>query len=275
MTTARRIDLTPATFLIPLKFDSLERVRNLRLVLRFLTRHADTLILVAETGPVPAMAPHLRDLGPAVRYAFVPDDRPFFHRTRLLNRLVRETRTPVAVVCDADVVCRPANLRQALRLTLGEADVVLPYDGRFLDVPEALIARLLGDPRQFPREEECRLLYPDGTGGMVFFKKASLVAAGLYNERFKSWGHEDRELLLRLAAFGFRLERVPGPMLHLHHPRFADSHPMKNPYFAANTREYERLRALDAASLRAEAVAFPWLAETDAPLFEPMPEGNA
>lgn len=267
-----RLDLTAATFLVPLKFDSLERVRNLLVVLRVLTRQVDTTILLAETGPSPAFAPHLADVAPSVRYAFVPEDQPFFHRTRLLNRLIREADTPVVVVCDADVVCRPAALRQALRLARGEADVVLPYDGRFLDVPEPLIPRLLGDPRQYPEEKDCRLLYPDGTGGMVFFKKASLTAAGLYNERFKSWGHEDRELLARLAAFGFCLRRVPGPMLHLHHPRFADSHPMKNPYFADNTREYERLTALDPARIRAEAAIFPWRTEHLPPLFARPPE---
>ncbi len=270
--TPRRVDLTRATFLIPLKFDSLERVRNLLVALRVLTRYADTAIRLVETGRRPSFEPHLRGLGRAVRYAFLPDDAPFFHRTRLLNRMVLEAATPVVVVCDADVACHPANLRRAIRLAEGEADVVLPYDGRFLDVPEPLIPRLLGDPQRFPGEKECRLLYPDGTGGMVFFKKACLLAAGLYNERFKSWGHEDRELLHRLAVFGHPVRRVAGPMLHLHHPRFADSHPMKNPHFAANCREYDRIRALAPEALAAEAAAFPWLAETNPPLF---PENGA
>jgi hypothetical protein len=234
-------------------------------MLRFFAHHVETCLVLTETGPQPRFAPHLSDLPPGARYGFVPDDRPFFHRTRLLNRMLRACPTPVAVVCDADVVCHPAQLKRALAAVLDGADMVLPYDGRFLDVPEALVPRLLGPPAGFPGPRECPALYEDGTGGMVFFRKASLLAAGLYNERFLSWGHEDRELLHRLTGLGFRFERLPGCMLHLHHPRHADSHPMKNPHFAANTREYERVRAMGETELRAAVAAFPWLDEAAAP----------
>lgn len=261
---AAKIDLTQATFLVPLKFDSLERVRNLLVMLRFLSRHVETTVTLTETGAHPAFPPHLAELPAMARYDFVPDARPFFHRTRLLNRMLRACATPVAVVCDADVVCHPAQLKRAMAAIAGGADMVLPYDGRFLDVPEAHIPRLLGPPAGFPGPKECAVLYADGTGGMVFFRKERLCAAGLYNERFRSWGHEDRELLHRMTMLGYRFTRVPGCMLHLHHPRHADSHPMKNPYFADNTQEYERMRALDRQALRAAAAAFPWRDATDA-----------
>ncbi|WP_300154705.1 galactosyltransferase-related protein [Solidesulfovibrio sp.] len=264
-----KIDLTQATVLVTLKFDSVERVRNLMVVLRFLERHVATRALLHETGDAPRFQAHLGALPACASYAFVPDDSPFFHRTRLLNRMLRQVATPLVVVYDVDAICHPAQLRRARDAVLGGADVAFPHDGRCLDVPEALIPRLLGPPAGFPGPGECRTLYPDATGGVVFFRKASLVAAGLYNERFRSWGHEDRELLHRMTTLGYAVARIPGCVLHMRHPRHADSHPEKNPHYAANTAEYERVKAMDETELRAVVAGFPWLRE------EAVMEGDA
>ena len=155
-------------------------------------------------------------------------------------------------------MCHPANLQRACRLVRQGADIALPYSGLCLDVPEPVKPRMLGAPKDFPRVNELGVLYPDATGGAVVFARESLLAAGGYNEYFKSWGHEDREVLHRMQGLGCRLETVAGHIYHLRHPRNRDSHPDRNPHYAENCREYERVLAMDRETLRRYVAAFPW-----------------
>ncbi len=74
-------DLKRATFLIPVKFDSLERVRNLKIVLRFLSTYVETSILVMEIGRQCYFRQQIEDLLDRVEYVFAKDDEDFFHRT--------------------------------------------------------------------------------------------------------------------------------------------------------------------------------------------------
>lgn len=254
-----RYDLRQATVLLTVAFDSLERVRNLKVVLRFLRTHCDVVIHVLESGPTPVFKDHIAEHLPHIRYDFVADTGPFFHKTRHLNHLLAACDTDVVIVYDADIVCHPANLHRAFRMVREGADISLPYSGLCLDVPEPVIPRLMGRPRDFPGIRELSVLYPDATGGVVLFARESLLAAGGYNEYFKSWGHEDREVLQRMRTLGHRLATVNGHIYHLRHPRNKDSHPERNPYYAANCREYERVKAMDRESLRRYVAGFPWL----------------
>lgn len=201
----------------------------------------------------------IEDLLDRVEYVFAKDDEDFFHRTRYLNVMIHMCKTDVAVVCDADVVCHPANIKRAYKFILEGCDVALPYSGLFLDVPEIRIPKLLGSPNDFPRVHDCNVLYRDGTGGMVFFNKQSICTAGYYNENFKSWGHEDRKLLHRMKMFGQQLKYVNGHMYHIHHPRYQDSHPMKNPYFGNNCNEYDKVKSMDLQQLKQYVENFSWI----------------
>jgi len=259
-----RYDLRQATFLLAVTCDTLERVRNLKVVLRFLRTSFDAGVHVLEAGPAPVFRDHIAEHLPHIRYDFLPDDSPFFYKTRLLNRLLAACDTDVAVVYDADILCHPANIRRAYALVRQGCDIALPYSGVCLDVPEPVIPRLMGEPRDYPGRGELRVLYPDATGGVVLFRRQSLLAAGGYNEYFKSWGHEDREVLRRMQGLGYRLETVPGHIYHLRHPRQRDSHPERNPHYAANCREYDRVLAMDPDTLRRYAAAFPWRAAGEA-----------
>lgn len=254
-----KFDLKNASFLILVKYDSLERVRNLKVVLNFLVKHFDTNILVLEIGKSIHFQQHIQSFEGNVQYEFINDGNDFFHRTKYLNALIRKSDTDVVAITDADTICHPANIRRAYQFILDRIAVSLPYSGLFLDVPDPLIPNFLHSPKQFPAPGSCNVLYEDGTGGLVFFDKKSIAAAGYYNEYFKSWGHEDRELLHRMDMLGFQKKVVSGHMYHLHHPRYQDSHPVKNPYFNDNCKEYDKVRNMGLEELKHYIGDFEWI----------------
>ncbi|MYL82450.1 hypothetical protein GTA51_04765 [Desulfovibrio aerotolerans] len=254
-----KYDLRNASFLILVKYDSLERVRNLNIVLNFLIKHFDAAILMLEIGKTRHFEQQINLYKDTIKYEFIEDGSDFFHRTKYLNVLIKKSRTDVVAITDADTICHPANIRRAYQFVLDGVAVSLPYSGLFLDVPESLIPNFLHSPKQFPAPGSCNVLYEDGTGGLVFFDKKSIAEAGYYNEYFKSWGHEDRELLHRMAMLDFQKKVVSGHMYHLHHPRYQDSHPVKNPYFNDNCKEYDKVKGMDLEELKNYIADFEWI----------------
>ena len=73
------------TFLMPLKVDSVIRIENLLVVIRYLQRHFQTHIVVLEVGSYNNGI--LRKLlNRDVEYRFMEDRDPVFHRTKYRNR---------------------------------------------------------------------------------------------------------------------------------------------------------------------------------------------
>ena len=80
------------TFIIPLRVDSLERERNLDLLLECLSKfdNADIRILEGDKKQLYQMKKEYRN----VVYSFVKDDDPVFYRTRYLNCLLYTSPSP-------------------------------------------------------------------------------------------------------------------------------------------------------------------------------------
>lgn len=257
-----RLQLDDLTITIPFRLDSRDRLLNLGVVTRALEAHATARVLVGTGCPedVAGVVP------PGTEVVAVPDPagQPF-HRTRILNRLAAMAATPLLANHDADVVVPLDQLAAAVaRLRSGEADLVLPYGGRMVDVP--LSAHPWLERADYASMPPARvgLLHPESVGGCVLWRASSFRAAGMENERFRSWGLEDVERVERAARLGLAVRRVDGVVYHLRHARGSDSDET-NRWFAANEKELARIRGLDPERLREEVGRWPWLAEAEAP----------
>jgi hypothetical protein len=233
MTPVSAADLT---VVIPFRHDLPERLENLGAVLAQLAAMlAGARVLVLENGPAPAAAALAARHG--AEWHGTRSEGPF-HRTAMLNEgMIGRARTPLAASWDTDALIHPAALAQALgRLRAGAgagaeagAGIVLPHDGRFVNVAgarrAALIARpdLAGLPPEAPvtaRRGEVSLMATGSVGGVVLVDRAAFAQAGGYHEQFRAWGFEDAELAARMARFGHRVEWTAGfPLVHLDHPR--------------------------------------------------------
>ncbi|CAO3429837.1 tetratricopeptide repeat protein [Azospirillum argentinense] len=255
-----RLDLRDVTILVPFRADSEDRKRNLRWIVSFLLKHADTAVLIGEdkAGPsdvADALGP---ELAARCRHLHLTgNDTPFTHKAHLLNRMVEAAETPIVALHDTDVVVDPVQYALARDAVRGGAAMAFPYNGLFFWILGREVHRFGHTLSAAPLNAVCPrfpLMHRDSPGGGAFFDRAALLAAGGYNERFVSWGYEDDEIVERLRRLGLRVERVPGPLYHLEHARPENSTD-RNPFIDTNKAELERIQAMDADALRAEIAA--------------------
>ncbi|WP_286845417.1 glycosyltransferase [Proteiniphilum sp. UBA5346] len=220
------MDLTnELTIVIPVRIDCTERKENLDAVLSSLlnTTRATVIILEADSkqrytcpGPVEK-----------VKYVFIEDNDPIFHRTRYLNKLLRMSETNIVGIWDTDVIIDASQIVDAAKSVKDGATLCYPYDGRFvfLGIEESEQAR--GDVTSFlgerDRKEVVSGLGRPSVGGAFIVNKKKYLQAGGENERFYGWGPEDAERLKRLEILEEPVSRVEGSLFHLYHPRGINS----------------------------------------------------
>ncbi len=255
-----RLDLRDVTMLMPFRADSDDRKRNLRWIVSFLLKHADTTILIGEdkAGPsdvADALGP---ELAARCRHLHLTgNDSHFTHKAHLVNRMAEAAETPIVALHDTDIVVDPVQYALARDAVRGGAAMAFPYNGLFFWILGREVHRFGHTLSAAPLNAVCPrfpLMHRNSPGGGAFFDRAALLESGGYNERFVSWGYEDDEIVERLRRLGLRVERVPGPLYHLEHARPENSTD-RNPFIDANKAELERIQAMDAAALRADIAA--------------------
>ncbi|PWC31140.1 tetratricopeptide repeat protein [Azospirillum sp. TSO35-2] len=255
-----RHDLRDTTVLIPFRADSDDRKRNLRWIVGFLLKHADTTILIGEdkdgaSDVADALGP---ELAARCRHLHLRgNDTPFTHKAHLINRMVEAAETPIVALHDTDIVVDPVQYVLARDAVRRGGGLVFPYNGLFFWIMGREVLRFGHTLSAAPLNAVCPrfpLMHRNSPGGGAFFNRERLLAAGGYNENFLSWGFEDDEIAERFRRLGLSVERVPGPLYHLEHARPANSSE-QNPFFEANRAELERVRAADGDRLRADIAA--------------------
>ena len=218
-----KTDLTDVSFLIPVRIDSKARLENLHEVLTFLKRHFDTTIIVLEADKGEQVKSNLTD-----KKIFIKDSDAIFHRTKYINRMIREAATRYLAVWDTDVILPFKQVADSvLQLRQGKADMVFPYDGHFYDVSSILRKVYLEfkDVNILEKnKEKMKLKYGShSVGGAFLVNKQVYEEAGLENEHFYGWGPEDAERVKRMEILGGKIARVAGNLYHLSHPRKSSS----------------------------------------------------
>lgn len=247
-------DLSDVTFLIPLRIDSGERLRNVITTTSWLLEHLDTNVIVgiADVASVQSL------LDARVKVIKIDDDpRLPFHVTRIFNELSRHVTTPLFVHYDTDVIIPIEQfLESAEMIRSNQYDVVLPYD-TWVSVPSDEIPVLLASedtghtPVGFPRS------LGDPLGGCVMRSMSNFIDVGMDNEHFIGWTPEDKERIHRAQSFGSRVTRIHGPMFHLEHPR-QTPRPYSDPYWQVGHAEFERIQTLTTKELHREVSDWPW-----------------
>ena len=100
-----RSPLKDVTFLLIVKFDTVERIENTVHIANYLYNHFNTNIILWEfgrwnNGIMQRMLPD------GVLYQFHEDVDPVFHRTHFLNNMIESVKTEFVAVWDVDVIIR-------------------------------------------------------------------------------------------------------------------------------------------------------------------------
>lgn len=241
-----KYDLKDVTFCIPIRLDSGVRSENLRISREYLLDNFDTTVLVGEQAPR------------QVDYSFLFEfPEGFFYKTKLLNSLYKLASTPIVVSYDCDVILPVEQLVSATEKIRNGYDFVYPFDSHFYDVDRSCIKQLIDKKFNEIPKDKLESLSTVSYGGCCFFNKERYKGAGYTNQNFKSWGLEDTEIWYRLMKLNFKLDRVPGFLYHMTHPRGVDSS-QSNPFHVQNYMEIVRVQDASADDLRSYIKTWTW-----------------
>jgi len=136
-------------------------------------------------------------------------------RSAARNSGVRKASGRIVVFLDDDMQTVPEFLRQHLNhYRDGERTVVLGNVHRAPEVPATALVRYLDSRGVQKLGPDDPIPFRYFSAGNVSMTRAFLVQAGLFDERFRSFGGEDLELGFRLAHNGARFVFSPNALAH-------------------------------------------------------------
>jgi hypothetical protein len=269
------INLSNVTFIIPLRIDSDDRLRNIILSTSFLLNNFECKVIIKESDEMSKFTAWAKLLIESVSdtknliYIFEENYDEHFHRTRLLNEMILETTTDIVVNYDCDIVLPISSYVQAKEmLDSKKYDVVYPY--RFGEKGERKVVIdtkvedendlniLLNFPliKEFVSEFNPEVLDQsygyaqnvNGLGwaeyGMVQFFNTKVYKEGyLENENFIAYAPEDVERHHRWNILGYKIGRIDNHAYHLEHKRTQNSW-FNNPFMQKNNKLWEYLKNL-------------------------------
>jgi glycosyltransferase involved in cell wall biosynthesis len=223
-------DLTDVTFVIPLRIESQQMIRNTDTVINYIGYHFNTSIYILEADEVQRYFPCYSKGN--IRYLFIEDRSEAFHRTKWINRLISMATTPYIAVWDADAIAPPGQVLESVqKLRAEEAVMSLPYDGRFYSCDKVscdLFKKYLDIQVLLKRTPVMSLIHGyHSVAGAYIVNKEIYLNTGGENENFFGWGPEDTERIKWMEIMNLAIHYSPGVMFHLWHPL------LKNSWFAS------------------------------------------
>ena len=277
-----KTDLTNTTYIVPLRIDTGDRLRNVILSTSYLLHNFDTTVMIKEvdserrfeTVALPIIE-RLVETDNLV-HIFEEDTRTddAFHRTKVLNDMVMESTTDIVVNYDTDLILPNSSYINAVQMLKGKYDVVYPYRlgnhaERKVNLPFTIATQ--EDMDNFENNEfvsnflnndfdyECfdpyffyyKSQFGEGYGeyGMVqFFNRQVYIDGYLENEGFIAYAPEDVERHHRWKTLGYNIGRVDEHAYHLEHERTQNSW-YHNPHMQRNNQLWEELKVLSKEDL--------------------------
>jgi len=257
-----KIDFKDATFIIPIRIESDDRLRNVITTLCFLASNFDTKIIVHEVDnesifkrdALPQIKEYLEDDISFLNHIFEPSDSLSFHRQRVLNDMLMMTDTSVVINYDCDILLPIESYVTAYNLLLSkESEVVYPYgDGDYqkqIFADDELVSDFLNNNFDFKILEKKSKTYMSKYGFVQFFNRQVYIDGGMENENFVAYAPEDVERFYRFTTLGYNVSRVESLVYHLEHKRTENSW-FNNPYMKSNNDEWEKIKKMKFEELK-------------------------
>jgi hypothetical protein len=258
----KKIDLSNATFIVPIRLESDDRLRNVITSLCYILANFKTNVIVHEVdsesvfaeSALPQITEFLDgDVGD-LKHIFEQSDAPSFHRQRVLNDMIMMSTTKVVVNYDCDVLLPRETYQHAYEIINNDhADVIYPYgDGNWqyqVFADDELVTEFLTNDFDMRILNKKSKVYMSKYGFCQFFNRDVYIEGGLENENFVAYAPEDVERYHRFTTLGYRVGRVPDWVYHLEHSRTPNSW-VNNPHMQENNAEWENIRKMQPNELR-------------------------
>jgi hypothetical protein len=276
-----KTNLKNVDFIIPLRIDTGDRLRNVILSTSYLLHHFDCTVTIKEVDserrfetyafPIIKELTNTKNLNHIFEQETRTDDA--FHRTKILNDMIMESKCDIVVNYDADLVLPLDTYTKAVKMLQGEYDVVYPYRygnhgerkvnlGFTIETKDDMdnfkknefVSRFIGD-YDSSKFDDRFFYYPSNQGegwaeyGMVqFFNRKVYLDGYLENEGFIAYAPEDCERHHRWQTLGYNIGRVDNYAYHLEHQRTQNSW-FHNPHMQNNNALWEYLKTLSKEQL--------------------------
>jgi hypothetical protein len=259
-------DLSNTTFIIPLKIESEDRMRNIITVLCFLLKNFNSKVIVKEvdsqkvfeTEVLGQIAEFLEDKIDNLLHIFEYSEDPVFHRTKILNQMINLTTTDVVVNYDCDVLLKlESYIKSVERITDEGYDLIYPYGvGHYQQqvfATDEIVSDFISDDFNFDILLKNSRNHTSDRGWVQFFKRSSYIRGGMENENFIGSAPEDLERYDRYVKLGYKVGRIDDLIFHLEHSRGMNSFPIsmqQNPNWNNNWNLYQYLSNISVEELK-------------------------
>ncbi len=186
------------TFLIPIRIETEDRLRNVISSVSYLLRNIPAKVIVKEVSNHPTFRfralPEIRKYANTdnLTFLFEENNDPFFCKSKVLNDLLVESDTKVVANYDADCILPISSYHQAYSaINDDQVDVVYPYGcGVYQwraeynpEVYEEFVQSL--DTSVLDKR---KVLYNSTIGWVQFVNRQKYIQSYMMNENFISWG---------------------------------------------------------------------------------------
>jgi hypothetical protein len=255
-----KIDLTKATFIIPIRIESSDRLRNVITTTAFLLENFDTNIIVkevdSESGFQKYALPILKDILDVdinVNHIFEKSDDPSFHRQKVLNEMIEESNTDIVINYDCDVLLPIDSYHKAYSSILDNTyDIVYPYgQGMYqyqVKATDAIVSEFL-QTYNFDMLKKHSNQYTSDFGWAQFFNRQVYIDGGMENENFIAYAPEDKERFYRFTTLEYNIGRINDYVYHLEHARGHNSW-LNNPHMQNNNNIWEEIQKMNQNELK-------------------------
>ena len=254
-----KIDLSEATFIIPIRIESQDRLRNVITTTAFLLENFDTNIIIKEVDfesvfekdALPVLEDIL-DCDIDVKHVFEKSEEPLFHRQKVLNEMIVGAKTEIVVNYDCDVLLPLNSYLEAYQSILYHThDVVYPYGQgvyqKQINATDEVVSKFL-ETSNYEYLDEVSNLHTSDFGWVQFFNRQVYIDGGLENENFKAYSPEDKERFYRFTTLGYHVGRINDYVYHLEHTRGENSW-FSNPHMLSNMEEWEKIKTMNKEQL--------------------------
>lgn len=255
-----KIDLKEATFIIPIRIESADRLRNIITTTSFLLENFDTNIIIKEVDTnsifINEAIPILKEILDAdikVNHIFEKSDDSSFHRQKVINEMILESKTKVVVNYDCDVILPIDSYKFAYESIINnEYDVVYPYgQGEYqkqVNATDEVVSKFL-ETYDYDFLDNNSRKYISDFGWVQFFDRQVYIDGGMENENFVAYAPEDKERFYRFTTLGYNVGRIDNFVYHLEHSRGHNSW-FNNPHMQNNNNLWEKLQRMNREQLK-------------------------
>ncbi len=251
-----KYDLKDTTFIMPVRVESQDRANNVLTSVSYLLNHLDTNIIILEDDKVSKVPSILGTKLSQVKYIFNQNNEYLFWKTRHLNTMALQVKTPIMVMYDCDIIME-SNLYEKSRnyITKDGYEYIVGYgDLTRVNQDQHKILRETMDP--YKVVSGGNMAAAVGSPAWVLTNK--YMEAGMENEFFKSWGFEDNERHWRFVRMGLKHRYGEGKLWHLEHCRVSNNF-NSNPHLDTNARLFHSVEGESPEQTKERVKTFPWL----------------